>query len=299
VIAVDGFIPLQHLYDDAYRLAIDQAAEYLQDRAQHAGHFILKRTQDVLQSWFEDFYEERLFLSNGDGAPIRLSKWAVKHRFGIDLYYYDKPSFYEALSTEKPQISLKEKFGICDLLPRKWLERPEDESEEPTEEEWIKFRSTIIDSQGGTHVPLFINYMTWTLDLSLFRFIMADDIPLTLKFEQDVLEHASFLEEYEGYSLCVDQNTFIENWESHWMGIGKRKIAEERKLFAEMRAGNASPNQVGRPRKREAMAEYFRTIFPNGRQGRPWKEVLNEIQSTYGISGSIETLKRGLKNDES
>jgi hypothetical protein len=73
MIAVEGLAPLRHSYDDEYAIAIDPTTDYLHQAAEHAPHLFLHRTRDILQSCFEDFYEDFRYLSNGAGSPIRMS----------------------------------------------------------------------------------------------------------------------------------------------------------------------------------------------------------------------------------
>lgn len=298
MIASEGFIPLQHLYDEAFALAYDQAVEYMHSITEHAGHLYMHRTQDILMSWFEDFYEEDLYLSNGQQGPTRISKWPIKHRFYVDIHCHGRPDQYGHFLTKHNNISLKSKFGICNLIPERWLTRPEDPDDEPTEEEWLKFKLDAIESFGGTTVLLFVNYLKWTIDLSLFNCLMENDTRHWENFGADVIEHADYLQRFEGYSLCVSERHFFDKWAAHWSNIGSRRLADHRRFVMDGGASENASGQIGRPRKREALADCYRALFPQGNRGLPWKQVLREIELQYGISGSVETLKRGLKIEE-
>ncbi len=266
--------------------------------AQHAGHFYVHRTLDILIGWFEDFYEDALFLSNGVDSPIRISKWPIKHRFYVDIHYHGRPNQYDQLLNKVDYVSLQRKFGICNPIPERWLNRPEEPDDEPTEEEWKTFKHDMIHSNGGTSVLLFVNHLKWTVDLSLFRLLLADFSHEPEIFEHDLLEHADYLQRFEGYSLCVPERWFIERWDAHWPSIGRIALANRQRSILDIGSPEPTSSQVGRPRKREALANCYRAMFPEGNRGIPWKQVLREIERQHGISGSVETLKRGLKIDD-
>jgi len=291
LISNEGYIPLHHLYDEAYSIADREISTYLNETIVTPLQLFTRRSEDILFNWFEDFYGPSVYLSNGIDIPIRLSKWAIKHRFYALIWQLDFPDLLDKIS----HLDLKNKFHIADPLPSFWVEGPQEGEKEPTEEEWIVFKDKMIHhSIGGAMVPLLINQNTWTIDLSLFRFVMENDSSQEPSFHGETIEHANFLERFEGYALCVPEKHYHDKWQQHWHGIASRKIARFESLESGFESNDQNTNP-GRPRKREAVAETYQRLFPHGRQGSTWKQVMLKIEQDSGIRASVDTLKRALK----
>jgi hypothetical protein len=87
-----------------------------------------------------------------------------------------------------------------------------------------------------------------------------------------------------------------EKWEAHWKGVGHVWLADHERHISEIDSASPSSGGTGRPGKREALAEVYRAKVPKGNRGRSWNEALRVFELEYGISGSVETLKRGIKD---
>ena len=292
MIANEGYIPLSYIYEDAYSRAYDQAEIFMEETVEHIGHLFLNRTHDILQSWLEEYIENNLYISDGVGPPIRMNPWVLKSRFHVDIYFYRQEKMFGVTESDIFDVSLKSRFGMAEPLPIEWLEKGEVEPEG-----WEAFKAEKIRDLGGTNVPIFVNSITKTIDLSLYKFVTNDGTPLSQSLGDDTTEYAKHLSRFENFSICVPEEIYASGWAEYWNAIGQRALARHAELLREMRGENNPVQTVGRPRKRDALAEHYRALFPGGNEGRSWKEVMNEIEKRFGISGSIDTLKRGLNID--
>lgn len=299
MIAPEGYIPLLHLYEDASKLCYEDALSFMHETTHSPNTLIHCRTDDLIISWFEEFYKEHLFIVKQETTPIRLSHNAIIHRFFSEYYFHERSELFDQFRQSQTDMSMAERFCIASPIPSIWLNRPENPLDAPAENEWETFKAKIIHELGGARSPLFICQQTWTLNFSLLNTIVETQDIHKIPLEEETSLHASHLKRFEGYSLCIPQEYYDRNWATHWDQIGDRKLTEYRMLaLNEDQSSEDTSNPIGRPRKQEIMAECYNTHFPDGHAGYSWKKVLNEIEAHSGIRGSVETLKRGLKNDE-
>ena len=288
MLANEGYIPLSYLSEAAYSRGIDDAAEYMNDWAEHVYKFILLRTEDVVQRWLRGFCTGHLFLTDGLNPPIRVDDWKIWHKWPIDIVASELRG-EAGLDFAYPK-ELKDDFRLCDPVTKVELEKfGQDDNHDPVSEEWLIWKANMIDNLGQTLPNLFLESNFFSVDLRLFHFVRSklDD---DSKFDRDIIQTAERLKPVEGMFLCVPKRHVDENWDNHWSNILERT----RRSDADGIFDQETSFGVGRPRKQEALVNSYNRLFPEGRGGMTWKEVIKAIEEDTGLTASVDTLRRGL-----
>jgi len=291
------YIPLDYLWIEAFNEAYDAAAEFLYKTAKHPMHFMMNRTEDVCFSWFEEFYFKNLFISDQNMNPIRMNGWVLRE----NRWYVD-------ISGLKSELILGEelcqKYSLCEPLAKEDLEHIENlyekGNEDGIEKWWEAFKLKTIDDLNQTRPPLFINQINFSIDLSLFDFWHENENDTENYYNLDTKLKAESLRQFQGAFLSIPKSLYDEKWTSHWSNILERKLEDNSKLEYEIQNGpNAlyeNDGRHGRPRKQEKALLAYRSQFPSGHGQTPWKEVIREIENKAGLSVSVDTLRRAIKN---
>lgn len=100
----------------------------------------------------------------------------------------------------------------------------------------------------------------------------------------DVEELAKAATSFESWSVCFDAQDLPNDSD------GLLTFAEE--LGADIRI--REPSELRPPALRDAAGKAFVELFPNGRQGNPWKEVARQIANHINREVSVKTLTRAV-----
>lgn len=247
-------------------------------------------TQSVaMDHWFAEAFHNIPNDEPGHFKRLKFSGWRVLHYWLLDHCLYQQPF----------PVFASEPTGRIVRLSREVFNAPLNLSNE--EYDWDFDWSSVDPSRAGdlfSHIGRapeekdylhefmwpFVDNDTWHISIPDAEAIRTYKKHPYLKIEPA----AKILQPLNGWALCVRESD----------AEGIRQYIEDLYCWDSL---EESTNRGGRPRKREIAATAYQELFPEGHEthGKSWKEALRDVNEVTGGSYSIDTLRRGLRVNDS
>jgi hypothetical protein len=293
-----GYYPLSALFCDAYENDLYKEAEsYLLEHTRALFALATKRRDDLIRYWVLDYCAKQLFVCSPDGEVLHLDeKVLVYNTFYVDISS-SPMSGEDAIVVPK---EIRDDFNFCEplseqandefnALVEEYYETDEEADQKVVEQKIIDTLKQKIKEDGQTRPSLFFETLAGQIDLRLFDYLSSVGAIERLTSDgRKLTKIASKLRRVEGWTLAVPRSLLGEPWEEFCKGRAT-KHTQYMDSFLQR-----EETAVGRPRKQERAAKFFKDLYPQGLDKDSWVQAAHKISKTSGESISVDTLKRGL-----
>ena len=106
---------------------------------------------------------------------------------------------------------------------------------------------------------------------------------------------------FDGWSICCNEadrpKVLLAHFPDHYSGLSFDDWEDMFEFVPSMQSPDFCTGKAGRPAKQPKVLAAYKSVYPDGHKGIPWKSVLLSIESAAGVKCAVDTVKRAIASE--
>jgi hypothetical protein len=106
---------------------------------------------------------------------------------------------------------------------------------------------------------------------------------------------------FDGWSICCNEadcpEALLAHFPDQFSGLTFDDWEDMFEFVPSMQSPDFRSGKAGRPAKQPEVLAAYKSVYPEGHKGTPWKSVLLSIASVTGVTCGVDTLRRAIASE--